>query len=132
MATIQSRNASVYWSSGRVVETRNVTIDLGTDFVDDTVHGDTVRSFAPTFANFNASVTGLYNTGAAAAGVTSQIIADAIAATSATWSIYIGASNQYFYGSGYVSVDSVTAPYDEFAEFNWSIRASGTVGHYAK
>lgn len=132
MATVQTRNASIYWSSGRVAETRNCSIDLGTDFVEDTVHGDTNRTFAPTFSNFNASITGLYNTGVAAAGNSAQIIADALAATSATWSIYIGNSNTYFYGSGYVSVDSVTDPYDEFSEFNWSIRSIGAVGHYAK
>ncbi len=132
MATIQTRNASVYWSSGRVAETRNVSIDLGSDFVDDTVHGDTNRTFAPLFSNFNASITGLYNTGVAAAGNSAQLVADALTATSTTWSIYIGNSNTYFYGSGYVSVDNVGAPYDEFAPFDWSIRPLAGVGHYAK
>ena len=132
MATIQARNASVYWSSGRVAETRNVSIDLGSDFVDDTVHGDTNRTFAPLFSNFNASITGLYNTGPAAAGNSAQLIADALTATSTTWSIYIGNSNTYFYGSGYVSVDNIGAPYDEFAPFDWSIRPLAGVGHYAK
>lgn len=132
MPTIQTRNASCYWSTGRVLETRNVSIDLGTDFADDTVHGDTNRTFAPTFANFGASVTGLYDTGVAAGSNTAQIIADALAATSRNFSIYIGNSNQYFYGTGYVSVEEVSAPYDEFAAFNWAIKASGAVSHYAK
>lgn len=132
MATIQTRHASVYWSGGRVAETRNVSIDLGSDFVDDTVHGDSNRSFAPLFTNFAATITGLYNTGVAAAGNSAQIIADALGAVSAAFSIYIGNSNTYFYGNGYVSVDEVGTPYDEFAPFNWSIRSLGAVGHYAK
>lgn len=132
MATIQTRHASVYWSAGRVQETRNVSIDLGSDFVDDTVHGDTTRTFAPLFSNFNASITGLYNNGVAAAGNSAQLITDALGAVSAAFSIYIGNSNTYFYGNGYVSVDEVGAPYDEFAPFNWSLRALGAVGHYAK
>jgi hypothetical protein len=109
-----------------------VSIDLGQDFVDDTVHGDTVRTFAPTFSNFNASVNGLYSTGVVGtAGSTAHIISCALNATSAAWSIYIGGTQNYFGGNGYVSVDNVGAPYDEFAPFDWSIRSIGAVSHYA-
>jgi predicted secreted protein len=132
LATIQTRNASIYWSATRVPETRTATIDLGSDFVEDTVHGDTVRTFAPLFSNFNASIGGLYSTGVVGtAGSTAHIISCALNATSATWSVYIGGTQNYFTGSGYVSVDSVTAPYDEFSEFSWSIRSIGAVTHYA-
>lgn len=132
MATIQTRNASVYWSATRVPETRNAAIDLGTDFVEDTVHGDQVRTFAPTFSNFNASITGLYSTGlVGTAGSSAHIISCALNATSAAWSIYIGTTANYFGGTGYVSVDNVGAPYDEFSPFDWSIRSIGTVSHYA-
>jgi hypothetical protein len=130
--SIQTRNASFYWSGGRVIGTRNFTIALDSDFVEDTAHGSTVKTFAPTFANFAATITGLYNTGAAAAGNAAQLIVDAINAVSAVWSIYIGNSNQYFYGSGYISVDEVSAPYDDLAAFNTSVRSIGAVGHYAK
>jgi len=131
MATIQTRNASAYWSTGLVSKTRNFAIDMGSEFKEDTVHGLTNKSFAPTYANFNAKVTGLYNTGAKALGNSAQLISDALNAVSATWSIYIGGSAQYFYGSGYISVDNVGAPYDDFAPFDWSLRAIGNVGHYA-
>jgi hypothetical protein len=131
MATIQTRHASIYWSANRVPETRNVSINLSADYVEDTVHGDVNRTYAPLFLNFEASVTGLYNTGASGTGNSAKLIADAQGPTSATFSIYIGATAQYFYGSGYVSIDEVAAPYDEFAPFNWSIRPIGTVGHYA-
>lgn len=135
--SIQTRNASVYWSSlasvaGRMPGTRDVKISMSTDFVEDTAHGSQVKTFAPTFANFAASVTGLYNTGVAAAGNAAQIIQDALNAVSGTFSIYIGNSNQYFTGSGYISVDNVGAPYADFAPFEVSLRSIGAVTHYAK
>lgn len=129
--TIQTRHASVYWSTARVDKTRNVSIDMGSEFAEDTAHGDTNRSFAPLFSNFNASVTGLYKTGVVAAGAHSHIISCALNATSATFSIYIGGTHTYFTGSGYVSVDDVGAPYDDFAPFGFSIRPIGAVTHYA-
>lgn len=129
--TIQTRNASVYWALSRVSETRNVSIDMASDFAEDTVHGDTVRSFAPLFTNFNCSVTGLYNMGPAATGGTAaQLVSHALNAVSSTWSVFLNAST-YFYGSGYVSIDNVGAPYDEFAPFDFSIRSIGTVSQYA-
>lgn len=132
MATILTRNASIYWSGGRVDKTRDVAIDMSADFKEDTVHGSTNKTSSPTFSNFNAKVTGLYNTGPAAfAPVTSaQIIKNALSVNSGYWSIYLGQSLTYFYGSGYVSVDNVGAPYDDFAPFDWTITPIGNVGHY--
>ena len=128
--TIQTRHASVYWSAARVKKTRNVSIDMGSDFVEDTAHGDTNRGYAPLFSNFNASVTGLYYAEADAAATSGQIVSCALNAVSATWSIYIGGTHTYFTGSGYVSVDNVGAPYDEFAPFDFSIRPIGAVSRY--
>lgn len=112
-------------------KTRDVAINMGSDFKEDTSHTDINKSFAPTFANFDAKVTGLYNTGALAAGNSAAIISNALNAQSATFSIYIGGTGQYFTGSGYVSVDNVGAPYDDFAPFDWSLRPIGAVTHYA-
>lgn len=126
MATTTGRNASAYWNAVNTAETRNISVDLGTDFIEDTVHGDTIRSFAPTFSNFAATITGLYS------DVTSKaIIDDALAAASRTFSLYFGANNRYFRGSGYVGVDEMSIPYDDFGTFNFSIRSLGTVTWYA-
>ncbi len=127
MATIVGTDASVYWDATAVPETRNATVDLGTDFVDDTVHGDVNRTFAPTFANFGATISGLYDTGVAGSGV---IVADALAKASKSFSIYLGNSQNYFLGNAYASVEEVAAPYDDFASFNWSLKATGAVSHY--
>lgn len=134
MTTIVGRDASVYWGSAAITptirpETRNFTVDLGTDWIDDTVHGDTVRTFAPSFSTFGVSITGLWDT---TIGKSDDIVKDAIAKRSGTFSLYWGNSNRYFYGSGYVGVDEVGTPYEDWSTFNWSIRALGTVGFYAK
>ena len=132
MATIVGRDASIYWGSGTPalkIETRNFTVDLGTDWIDDTVHGDTVRTFAPSFSNFGCSVTGLYDT---TIGGSDEVIKNAIAKQSGTFSLYWGNSNRYFYGSGYVGVDEVGSPYEDFSTFNWTLKSIGTVGFYAK
>lgn len=127
MATLVGRDAAVYWGSGaspgRIAETRNISIDLGTDFLDDTVHGDTNRSEAPSFNRFAVTITGLYDDAAF------DIIDDAIAKTEGYFYIYPKSSvgTQYFYGRGYVSVDENSYPYDDFSNLNWSIRPSGTV-----
>lgn len=132
MTTIATRDASIYWGTGtpfHVLETRNISIDLGEDFIDDTVHGDVNRSFVATFSNFGLSVTGLYDT---VLGKSDVMINNALARASGKFSAYIGDSNRYFYGSAYISIDEVGAPYDDFAPFNWSLRATGVVGLYAK
>ena len=135
MTTVLGRDASVMWQSGTVTpviipETRNISIDLGGDFAEDTVHGDVNRSYAPTFANFAASITGLWATGTGAQ-TSSKIVADTLSKVSGRFFIYIGSGDWFFSGSGYVSVDDATSPYDDFATFNWSVRSSGAVGYSA-
>lgn len=130
MATQIGRDASIYWGTGTpqlIGETRNITSDLGSEFADDTVHGDQVRTFVPTYASANISVTGLYDT---TAGKSNEIVANALAKASGKFSVYIGGTGRYLYGSGYVSVDEVGVPYDDFATFNWSIRPSAAIGQY--
>jgi hypothetical protein len=132
MPPLVGRDASIYWGTGTpalIGETRNIAIDLGTDWIDDTVHGDTVRSEAPSFSKFGASVTGLWDS---TLGKSDEIVKNALARTSGTFSLYWGNSNRYFYGSGYVGDAAVESPYEDFAPFNWSIKAIGTVGFYAK
>lgn len=134
MATVLGIDSSIYWGSAaiaptRVKETRNVAIDMGADYAEDTVHGDVNKTFTPTFSNFAASVTGLYDT--LGGGDAKRVIDDALNKRSGTFSIYIGNISNYFRGSGYVSVDDVSAPYDDFSGFNWSIRPLGAVSHYA-
>ncbi len=127
MATLLGRDAVVYWGSGvspgRIAETRNIAIDLGSDFVDDTVHGDVNRSEQPTFSRFTATITGLYDDAAF------TIIDDALSKVQGYWYIYPKSSvgTQYWYGRGYVSVDEAAFPYEDMSNQNWTIRPSGTV-----
>jgi len=124
------RDASVYWGTTLIKETRNLVLDMGSDFIDDTVHGDTNRSFQPSFSNFGLTATGLMESGAVATNTTASVMGAALAKTSGTFSVYFGASQRYVYGSAYVSVDELGQPYEDFDTFNWSLRATGTVGSY--
>lgn len=127
MATLPARDAAVYWGSGpsptRIAETRNIALDLGSDFIEDTVHGDVNKSFTPTFNNFGATVTGLYN------DAVHTVIDDAISKVEGYFYVYpkSSVSATYFYGRGFVSVSENSFPYDDYATLNWEIRASGTV-----
>ena len=136
MPTITGRDTSIDWGSTtgtlamrRIKATRNVSIDLGTDFIDDTIHGSSTRSFAPTFPNFGMTITGLYdNTATANALAGSQVvIADAQSKALGYFSAYMGNISRYWVGSAYVSVDEMGTPYDDFTSFNWAIKPSGDV-----
>lgn len=127
MATLLGRDAAVYWGSGvspgRIAETKNISIDMGTDFADDTVHGDVNRSEAPTFSRFTITITGLYDDAAFI------VIDDAISKVEGYFYLYphSNVSTQYHYGRGFVSVDENSFPFDDFSSLNWSVRPSGVV-----
>lgn len=126
-AILASRDAAIYWGStvspGRIAETRNISIDMGSDFIDGTAHTDVNRVFAPTFTKFNATMTGLYD------DAVLTVFDDALAQRNGYFYIYPKSSvnTQYFYGRGYVSVDTNEYPYDDYAKLNWSIRPSNQV-----
>ena len=117
----------VYWGStaspARVAETRDITIDLGSEFVDDTVHTDTNRTFKPTFSTANVGVTGLYDNAAFA------VIDDALAQVEGWFYVYpdSATAGSYFYGRGFVSVQQIGLPFDDMAKQDWEIRPSGVV-----
>lgn len=127
MATLLGRDGCIYWGStvspSRIAETREIAVDMGSDFADDTVHGDVNRTEAPTFSKFGVTVTGLYDDAAFV------ILDDAISRVNGYFYVYPKSSvnTQYFYGRGYVSVDSNTFPYDDFSKLNWSVRPSGVI-----
>ena len=114
----------VYWGStaspARVAETRDITIDLGSEFVDDTVHLDQNRTSKPTFSTANVGVTGLYDDAAF------SVIDDALAKVEGWFYIYPDSANpgSYFYGRGFVTVESIGLPFDDMAKLDWGIKAS--------
>ena len=117
----------VYWGStaspSRVAETRDITIDLGSEFADDTVHLDSNRTFKPTFLTANVGVTGLYDDAAF------DVIDDALAQVEGYFYVYPDSSNagSYFYGRGFASVEQVGFPFDDMSKLDWGIRPSGVV-----
>ena len=127
MATLLGRDAAIYWgitvSPGRITETQNISIDLSSDFAQDTVHGDVNISEAPTFNRFNVSITGLYDDAAF------DVIDDAISKTEGYFYLYpkSNVSAQYWYGRAFVSVDEASFPFDDYSKMNWAVRPSGVV-----
>lgn len=127
MATQLGRDAAIYWgtgvSPGVIAETRNIALDLGADFADDTVHGDVNRTEAPTYSRFNCSVTGLFDT------TDFTIMDGALNKDNGYCYIYFKSDDNtmYWYGRGYVAVDEEGNPYDEFETLNWTFRPSGTM-----
>ena len=127
MATLLGRDAVIYWglteSPGRISETQNISIDLSSDFAQDTVHGDSFISEAPTFNRFNVSITGLYD------DVAFDVIDDAISKTEGYFYLYPKSSvnTQYWYARGFVSVDEASFPFDDYSKMNWTVRPSGVV-----
>ena len=127
MATLLGRDAAIYWgntvSPGRIAETQNISIDMGSDFVEDTVHTDVNRTEAPTFNRFNVTITGLYDDAAF------DVIDDAISKVEGYFYLYpkSDTNTQYWYGRGFVSVDEASFPFDDYSKMNWAVRPSGLV-----
>lgn len=127
MATLLGRDAAIYWGStvspGLIAETQNISIDMGSVFVEDTVHGDVNISEAPTFNRFNVSITGLYD------DVAFDVIDDAISKVQGYMYLYpkSNVNTQYWYGRGYVSVDEASFPFDDYSKMNWTVRPSGLI-----
>lgn len=135
MATILGSRGLVLFGTGAdslamsaVAETRNWDISMSPDFADDTVHGDTFRTKTPTFQDFSVSVTALMSdvVSAPANLGAKGLITIALAKTSGKFYLYPDSSvtSIYWSGRGYIAIDSNSAPYDDFSQFNFSITAA--------
>ncbi len=135
MATILGSRGLVLFGTGAdslamsaVAETRNWDIAMSPDFADDTVHGDTFRTKTPTFQDFSVSVTALMSDVASTTSALGAkgLITIALAKTSGKFYLYPDSSitTVYWSGRGYIALDSNSAPYDDFSQFNFSIVAA--------
>jgi len=140
VATILAQKGLILFGTGAdslamsaVVETRNWDISMTPDFADDTVHGDTFKSRTPTFQDFSVSVTGLMSDVAStAAGLGAKgLISIALAKTSGKFYLYPDSTitSVYWSGRGYIAIDSHSAPYDDFSQFNFSIASAVAPGY---
>ncbi len=134
MATAVGTRGLVRWGTGAdagvtnaIIKTRAWTITMNANTVEDTGHGDTVKSYAVTFLDFGCKVDALWDNSATGSKL---IISDALAKTSGRFYLYPDSSvvSQYWSGRGYLGIDTHSAPYDNFGDFNFSIIAVSATG----
>ena len=133
MATAVGTRGLVRWGTGNsvtstaataaIIKTRKWEINMNANTVEDTGHGDTVKSYAVTFLDFGCKIDALWDNSATGSKL---IISDAMAKTAGRFYLYPDSSvtSQYWSGVGYLGIDTHSAPYDNFGDFNFSIIAA--------
>ena len=106
-----------------VGEVRSYSIDETADTVEDTVMGDTVRTYLPSLNSATLSVDAYWDDADA-----QQLILDTGA--DIDWEIYptgTGTGEKYYSGGGVVTAKTITASFDGMVEASFSVQVSGAV-----
>ena len=106
-----------------VGEVRSYSIDETADTVEDTVMGDTVRTYLPSLTSATLSVDAYWDDADA-----QQLILDTGA--DIDWEIYptgTGTGEKYYSGGGVVTGKTITAAFDGMVEASFSVQVSGAV-----
>ena len=124
---IKWRNAYLYWDGTFVTEGTAISVSFTREFIDDTAYGDTNRTFQVGFGDFEISVSRHYDQQSAQA----SIEADALANDPDAKLYYLypdrGTLTDYWYGNGYVSLDSHGGDMSGLWEETYTIKASDEV-----
>lgn len=110
-------------SVAAVGEVRSYSIDETADTVEDTVMGDTVRSYLPSLTSATLSVDAYWDDADA-----QQLVLDTGA--DIDWEIYptgTGTGEKYYSGGGVVTAKTITASFDGMVEASFSVQVSGAV-----
>ena len=106
-----------------VGEVRSYSIDTTADTVEDTVMGDTARTYLPSLTSATLSVECYWDDGDA-----QQLVLDE--GTDIDWEIHptgTGAGEKYYEGGGVVTAKTITASFDGMVEASFSVQVSGAV-----
>lgn len=106
-----------------VGEVRSYSIDTTADTVEDTVMGDTARTYLPSLTSATLSVECYWDDSDA-----QQLILDEGA--DIDWEIHptgTGAGEKYYEGNGVVTAKTITASFDGMVEASFSVQVSGAV-----
>ena len=106
-----------------VGEVRSYSIDETSDTVEDTVMGDSVRTYLPSLTSATLSVDAYWDDADA-----QQLILDTGA--DIDWEIYptgTGTGEKYYSGGGVVTAKTITASFDGMVEASFSVQVSGAV-----
>lgn len=128
MATpIKWRNAYLYWNGAFVTEGTGISVSFAREFIEDTAYGDTNRTFQTGFGDFEVSVKRHYDQ-AGFFGLES----DAIANDPEPRLFYVypdrNVTTEYWYGTGYVSLDDQGGDMAGLWEESYTIKAAGQIG----
>lgn len=129
---VKWRNAYLYWNGAFVSEGTAISVKFDREWIEDTMYGDTNRTYQPGFGEFEMTVRRHYDqTTQALQG----IHADAIANSPAARNFYMypdrGVSADYWYGSGYVGLTDHGGDMGGLWDESYTIRASSQVFHTA-
>jgi hypothetical protein len=106
-----------------VGEVRSYSIDTTADTVEDTVMGDSARTYLPSLTSATLSVECYWDDGDAP-----QLVLDE--GTDIDWEIHptgTGGGEKYYEGSGVVTAKTITASFDGMVEASFSVQVSGAV-----
>ena len=110
-------------SAAVVGEVRSYSIDTTADTVEDTVMGDTARTYLPSLTSATLSVECYWDDGDA-----QQLVLDE--GIDIDWEIHptgTGAGEKYYSGGGVVTAKTITASFDGMVEASFSVQVSGAV-----
>lgn len=125
---IKWRNAYLYWNGAFVTEGMAISVSFDREWIEDTSYGDTNRTWQPGFGDFEMTVRRHYDQ----AGFRGMET-DAIANTPSARGFYLypdrNVTGDYWYGSGYVSLDDHGGDMGGLWDESYSIRPSTQVFH---
>jgi len=111
-------------SVATIAEVRSYTLDVTADTVEDTVMGDSARTYKPSLTTATLSVDCYWDD----TDTNGQLVLDE--AVEIDFELYptgSGSGERYFSGSGVVTSKSVTASFDGMVEASFSVQVSGSV-----
>ena len=128
MAAIKWRNAYLYWDGAFVTEGTAISVSFDREFIEDTSYGDTNRTYQPGFGDFEMTVKRHYDS----TGFFG-LEEDALLNNPTAKPFYMypdrDVSVDYWYGSGFVSLDDQGGDMSGLVEESYTIKASIQVFH---
>jgi len=125
---IKFRNAYLYWNGAFVTEGAGISMRADREMLEDTAYGDTNRTFQPGFADYQMAVNRHYD---AAGFFGLEEDATANAPTARSFYMYPDRDTtvDYWYGSGFVSLDTQSGDMGGLWEETYTIRPQGQWFH---
>ncbi len=130
MATIRGRDAYLYWNAAYVTEGMAISLKADRNMIEDTSFGDTNKTFQTGLSDFSLDVGRHYDQGGFLG-----MEEDAIAADPTARIFYMypnrNVATDYWYGLGYVSLNSQGGGLADLFDEQYTIRPADQWGHQA-